>query len=278
MAPARAESQFGPHASGYATSPVHARGASLQRVVDLVQPQQHWRVLDVATGAGHMAAALAPHVADVVAADLTPEMLAEARKLAAARGLGNIATVRADAAALPFAAESFDLVTCRIAAHHFSDPRAVAEEFHRVLRGGGRLALVDNVAPDRALFPTAAEADLADAAEAYNAWERLRDPSHVRCLGLDEWREVLAGAGLAVTHCEWLEKPMELEAWADRMGASPETRQRLEILLRDSAGMLRTFLAPCEEDGRLRITLHEGIIVATRGEPARRVSRGRVER
>jgi SAM-dependent methyltransferase len=257
---------------------VHARGASLQHVVDLVQPQHHWRVLDIATGAGHMAAALAPHVASVVAADLTPEMLSEVRKLAATRGLGNIATVRADASALPFATESFDLVTCRIAAHHFPDPRAFAAEAHRVVRGGGRLALVDNVAPDPALFPTAAEADLADAASSYNAFERLRDPSHVRCLGLEEWRRVLAEEGFVVAHCERLEKAMEFESWADRMGASPETRERLRNVLRDSAGLLQTFLAPREDQGRLLFTLHEGIIVAARGEPRRRACRDPAER
>jgi SAM-dependent methyltransferase len=278
MASARAETQFGPHASAYATSPAHARGASLQCVVDLVQPQHRWHVLDVATGAGHMAAALAPHVASVVAADLTPEMLAEVGKLAAARGLENIVTVRADAGALPFAAESFDLVTCRIAAHHFADPRAFAAETHRVLQRGGRLALVDNVAPDRALFPTAAEADLADAAGSYNAFERLRDPSHVRCLGLEEWRRVLAEEGFVVAHCERLEKAMEFEPWADRMGASPETRERLRNMLRDSAGRLRTFLAPREDEGQLLFTLHEGIIVAARGESGRRARRDPAER
>lgn len=67
----RVEDQFGPNAAAYATSPVHARGASLQRVLELLDPQRHWHVLDLATGAGHMAAALAPHVARVLAADLT---------------------------------------------------------------------------------------------------------------------------------------------------------------------------------------------------------------
>jgi SAM-dependent methyltransferase len=272
MTPSRVETQFGRNAAAYATSPVHAQGASLQRVLELLEAQPDWHVLDVATGAGHMAAALAPHVARVVAADLTPQMLEEARKLAAARGLQNIVTVRAEARALPFATESFDLVTCRIAAHHFADPHAFAVEAYRVLRDGGWLALVDNVAPDRAIFPAAVGADLADAAASYNGFEKLRDPSHARCLGLEEWREVLAGAGFVVMHCERLEKQMELGVWADRMGVSAETRERLAGLLRGSAGLLRAFLAPREEDGRLHFTLHEGIVVATR--PGRGPARG----
>jgi SAM-dependent methyltransferase len=279
MAPSRVETQFGRHAAEYATSPVHAQGASLQRVLELLEAQPQWHVLDVATGAGHMAAALAPYVARVVAADLTPQMLEEARKLAAARGLENFVAVRADAAALPFASESFDVVTCRIAAHHFADPHAFAVEACRVLRDGGRLALVDNVAPDRAIFPAAAGADLADAAASYNGFEKLRDPSHGRCLGLEEWRELLTGAGFVVTHCERLAKEMDLRPWADRMGASPATRERLASLLRGSAGLLRAFLAPREEDGRLHFTLHEGIVVAARpGRETARVQAARAGR
>ena len=107
------QKQFGAHAAGYATSPVHAKGASLQRLIDLVQPEKHWRALDVATGAGHTALAFAPHVAEVTASDITDEMLAEAEKLARARGLANVIFAKADAMALPFADSSFELVTSR---------------------------------------------------------------------------------------------------------------------------------------------------------------------
>ena len=97
------EQQFGPNAPAYSTSAVHAKGASLPRMVELAAPEKHWVALDVATGAGHTAAAFAPHVARVIAADLTEEMLQEAAKLAASRGLANMETARADAGALPFA-------------------------------------------------------------------------------------------------------------------------------------------------------------------------------
>jgi SAM-dependent methyltransferase len=193
-------------------------------------------------------------------------MLAEARKLASERGLTNLETARADAAGLPFAADSFDLVTCRIAAHHFADPRGFAAEASRVLHGGGRLALVDNVAPDRALSPQETEADLAGAAACYNDFERLRDPSHDRCLGLEEWQGLLAETGFVVLHGELLAKPMDFASWADRMGVSPKMRQRLEGLLRNSSGVLGKFLAPRDEGGRLLFTLHEGIIIAARPE------------
>src|SRR5207253_1079707 len=104
-----------------ATSAVHAKGASLGRLVELVKPQADWQTLDVATGAGHSAAAFAPHVARAVASDITEEMLAEVRKLAASKSLANMEAVSADAEALPFEAGEFNLVTCRIAPHHFPD-------------------------------------------------------------------------------------------------------------------------------------------------------------
>ena len=90
-------------------------------------------MLDVATGAGHTALAFAPHVAKVTATDITEEMLAQAKKLAASRGLGNVKTVPAKAEDLPFPDMSFDLVTCRLAAHHFADVAAFAAEAFRVL-------------------------------------------------------------------------------------------------------------------------------------------------
>ena len=117
------QKQFGAAAADYAASAVHASGPSLGRLVALVSPQPHWHVLDVATGAGHTALAFAPLVASVVASDITGEMLAEASKLAAVRRLANVETTRAEAGNLPFPDASFDLVTCRLAAHHFPDPR-----------------------------------------------------------------------------------------------------------------------------------------------------------
>ncbi len=151
-----AQQQFGAAAADYATSTVHARGESLARLVELVEPKKRWRVLDVATGAGHTALALAPHVAKVTASDITEAMLAEAKKLASARGLANVKTVPAKAEDLPFPDMSFDLVTCRLAAHHFGDVAAFAAEAYRVLMPNGLLAVVDNISPDRDDLPRAA--------------------------------------------------------------------------------------------------------------------------
>ena len=256
------QQQFGAHAAAYATSAVHAKGESLARVVELVQPQRDWQALDIATGAGHTAAAFAPHVAHVIASDITEEMLEEARKLAAARDLADMETAVADAEALPFADARFDLVTCRIAAHHFPDvPRFVAE-VQRVLKAGGSFALVDNISPDALSTPGFTEPELADAAARYNAFEKLRDPSHGRCLGLGEWGAVITAAGLDVRHQEILPKSMEFAPWAARMDVDAPTIARLRSMLEEITPALQAFLKPREDAGALWFNLDEAIIVA----------------
>jgi ubiquinone/menaquinone biosynthesis C-methylase UbiE len=258
------QQQFGAHAAAYATSVVHAKGASLGRLVELVKPESHWQALDIATGAGHTAAAFAPHVARVIASDITDEMLDEARKLAVARGLGNMEAAVADAEALPFEDARFDLVTCRIAAHHFPDVPRFISEVTRVLKLGGTFALVDNISPDALSTPDFSEAELADAAAAYNTFEKLRDPSHGRCLGLAEWTELVAAAGLDVLHQEILPKAMEFPPWVARMDADAATTQRLRSMLENGTPALKAFLRPRIDAGALWFTLDEAILIARR--------------
>jgi len=263
MSKSLVQQQFGQHAAAYATSTVHAKGASLARLVELVAPQAAWQALDIATGAGHTAAAFAPHVAHVIASDLTEEMLREAAKLAAAKGFANMETARADAEALPFADERFDLVTCRIAAHHFPDVPTFAAEVRRALKGGGTFALVDNISPDVESTPGFALAELREAALAYNAFEKLRDPSHGRCLGMAEWTEVLSGQGLEVVHKERLPKDMEFQPWAERLGSDAPTIERLRTMLAEGSPALKAFLRPrLDEAGKLWFTLDEAIVIA----------------
>ena len=243
------QQKFGAAAADYASSKVHAKGQTLARLVELTTPEKHWRVLDVATGAGHTALAFAPYVAKVIASDITEPMLAEARKLAKARGFGNVATAHAQAEDLPFPDGSFHLVTCRLAAHHFADPAAFAAEAWRVLAPGGKIAIVDNISPD-----------VPDIASAYNAFEKLRDPSHGRCLGLGEWSDLLKQVGFAVTHTEQVDQDIEFAPWVERMRCGEPTVVRLKHLLGEQP--LRDVLLPRETDSGLVFTLQEGIILA----------------
>ncbi|PLX95467.1 MAG: SAM-dependent methyltransferase, partial [Desulfuromonas sp.] len=112
--------QYSQVGDAYVRSQTHATGVDLDDLLDMVQPQKDWQVLDVATGGGHTALTLAPHVQQVIAVDLTPNMVETARKFVCdEKGQSNVAFQLADAENLPFENGSFDLVTCRIAAHHF---------------------------------------------------------------------------------------------------------------------------------------------------------------
>ena len=256
------QQKFGAHAAAYATSSVHAKGASLGRLVELVKPEPQWQALDVATGAGHTAAAFAPHVAVVIASDVTDEMLAEARKLAVAKGFTNMETATADAEALPFEDARFDLVTCRIAPHHFPDIPIFVSEVWRVLKPGGTFALVDNIAPDAESTPGFSSTELRDASVTYNAFEKIRDPSHGRCLGMAEWSEVIADTGFDLSHKERLGKDMEFQPWAERLGADAATIERLRAMLTEGTPALQAFLRPRLADGNLWFTLDEAVVIA----------------
>ncbi len=255
-------SQFSGHAEKYATSVVHAKGASLDGLVSHLEPQPGWRVLDIATGGGHAAFALAPHVTEVVASDLTAEMLDVERTGAEARGLSNVSFEAADAEQLHFGRGSFDAVTCRIAAHHFSRVDLFLGEVARVLKPGGRFGLVDNVAPDVRSTPGYSGQALADTAADYNAFEKLRDPSHHKALQFTEWLAALDLAGLTVLQHDLINKPMAFQPWAERLGASADVIAELKRTVDQGSTALRAFLKPDENDGELWMTLTEAMIVA----------------
>ena len=239
------QEQFGVNAREYVTSRPHAKGASLQRLVEVVQPQPHWHALDIATAAGHTAFAFAPHVAHVHATDITAQMLTVAREQAEARGIANVTIEYADADNLPYPDGRFDLLTCRIAPHHFPDIDAFLRESVRVLRHGGILAVVDNVVPAGV------------AGDFVNAFEKLRDPSHGRCLSVEEWLAGYSNAGLELAHHELLEKQMVFENWAARH--DPVMQSYLQAMLWHGPPAAKAFLHPLKQDGQTLFHLQEGL-------------------
>lgn len=228
---------FARYAPAYTLSPSHRTGEDLQRLLTWLAPQGRGRLLDVATGSGHTALALAPLVEEVVGLDLTPAMGAEFIRQAQARGFSHVQFVLGAVEALPFPDGAFDWVTCRRAAHHFPNlPQALAE-MKRVLAPGGRLGIVDMIAPANS-----------EAARFLNELERIRDPSHQWAYDLKEWQDQIQRIGMQVIICETTEEILPWEQWwfpvpmdspavaqalARAMQAGPEAE---EVLLRRPEG------------------------------------------
>lgn len=208
---------FGRAARRYRDSDVHREGDDLATIGEWCR--EATRALDVATGAGHTASALADAgIGTVVAVDAAREMVATAVRTYDVPG------VVADAERLPFAADSFSAVACRIAAHHFPDPDAFVEEAARVLEPGGTFAFEDNVAP---------EDD--ELASFLNGVERLRDPTHVALSPVSLWRERFERAGLRVEETRRAKITLEFDAWTERTEVTESDRAELERRFREAS-------------------------------------------
>jgi SAM-dependent methyltransferase len=213
--------QFGRTAAAYVESATHARGEDLDRIVALATEHGGARLVDVGTGVGHTLRRVAPSFVSAIGVDATREMLEAGRGVLAGSGVANAILVQADATALPIASGSADVVTSRLAAHHFADAAAGFREIGRILRPGGLFVLVDNFAPDDPALQ-----------EFINELETLRDPSHVRNHTVRGWRDLLERAGLKTTvDSDIAVTKLTTENWLERSQTPPdraaEVRRRL---------------------------------------------------
>lgn len=233
--------RFGEAAAQYVESETHAAGPDLVRLVELVAPVADGRLLDVATGGGHVALALAPHAGLMVASDLTLEMLRAARRFITERGFSSVIYCTADAEYLPFIDASFSAVTCRIALHHVTNLDKILEEVCRVLCPGGCFGLVDSMVPD--------DIELADF---LNRMEKLRDPTHVRSRTQREWMNFLEAAGFRIKAAEVFKKVHDFPAWARRLSYLDETgREALERSFLEAPPNVAEYFRLNVSDGRL---------------------------
>jgi SAM-dependent methyltransferase len=202
-------------AEAYATGE-HKSGRELQLVVEYAAVTGRERVLDIGTGAGHTALALAPRVASVVLTDPVEAMLTAARRVLAEAGIRNAQFVEAIAEQLPFPDASFDIVTTRLAAHHFDDVPQAMREIARVLRPGGIFVFVDTIAPEDP-----------ESAAYQDEVESLRDPTHRRIYTGQQWIAFCDDAGFHVERTEVVRKAHAFEPWLERGGEDAATQQRV---------------------------------------------------
>jgi len=198
----RVKDEFTRQAETFSVSSAITDAALTQRFVDALGGAARGSVLDVACGPGILSAAIARGAREVVALDLTPEMLKKARQRCNEARLANVSFREGNAAELPFADAAFDAVVTRLSVHHFDRPGHVMSEIFRVLRPGGRLVIADVISSEER-----AESEL------QNAIEILRDPSHVRMLPGSELSALVNGAGFAIESQATWDKPREFEEW-----------------------------------------------------------------
>ena len=202
-----AQAQFGRQAAFYAESVTFRHGESLDAVTEFAALGRYGRVVDLGTGPGFTAFIMSPYAQQVLATDIAPGMLAQARRLTAERGLGNVGLMLAEAESLPFATDSLDAVTSRQAAHHFHALSGAVSEAWRVLKPGAPLILTDPAAP---------EGDFE--ASWMNDVEVRRDATHQRDRKVSEWWHLLEGAGFKLTHWSMAKVYLEFNDWVRRSG------------------------------------------------------------
>lgn len=230
--------RFSRVAVNYTRASFHTSAERLQEVLDLVRPQAGDLALDVATGTGNTAFALASHVRRVVGVDVTRAMVEEGRRIAAGRGIANVDWVLGDAQRLPFPDDVFDVDVVRAAPHHFSDVDAFMREAFRVLKPGRDAAFIDCAPPS-------------PARELLHEVEVRRDPSHVLSLTIDEWVPRLAQAGFRVERAEVRELDWDYGEWMQTQAVPGPLAAELSAVIEGSQGEAHAQLHPSRREGKL---------------------------
>jgi ubiquinone/menaquinone biosynthesis C-methylase UbiE len=254
MRPQSSRDQFNWNAEKYATSDVHRAGPSLPVLLTLASPRESDEALDVATGTGHTALAVAPRVKKVTGIDIAPKMLEQARLLAAEQNISNCTFVEGSAEEIPFPDEEFTLVTSRHAPHHFRQVDQFLKEVRRVLTPKGRFVMSDQIS---------SSPDLCDWVD---QWEQTRDPSHFRQRTVEEWREKFAAAQL-----QWIEHRivpyrLEFDWWVQQAGCSESVIAALIELASAASPHVRQSLG-LEFDSTDRVSAFQEPMLVVRAEP-----------
>jgi SAM-dependent methyltransferase len=242
--------QFTRQAAPFAAAAAIRNEEALQRIVRMAGAGPEDTVLDVACGPGLLACAFAPAVRHVTGIDVTPAMIEQARQLAVAKRVRNVTWDIAEVPPLPYGDGRFTVVTSRFAFHHILDPLAVLREMRRVCARGGRVVVADS-------SPLAAKAD------AFNAAEKLRDPSHVRAMPVEELLALFDRAGLREGRLEAYPLESELEDVLSRSFPEPGDADRVRRIYADSLAGDALGIQIRREDGKLRYGHPVSVIAAT---------------
>lgn len=215
----RVKEEFGRQAEALSAAQAFTDSWVLEQIYGAIKPTKMMNLLDLGCGPGIVTASLAPNVREVVAYDLTPEMLDKARQRCQKAGLKNVRFELGSAEQLPFKNESFDCVVTRLTIHHFPDPRGVTEEVVRVTRRKGKVVVADIVSSENE-----------EEAALHNALETLRDPTHVQMLSASGLLELLKTSGLGITSTVTWEMKRNYDEWI-RITNAPERVKPLYTIM-----------------------------------------------
>lgn len=241
--------QFTRQAVQFAASPTARSEEILERILRLAEPSPSDTALDVACGPGLLVCALAKHVRHARGIDLTPAMLEQARRTQQQEGVTNVSWDQGDVSAMPYGDDQFDIVTCRFAVHHFPDPLPVLREMRRVCRGGGRIVIADS-APARSK------------ADAFNAMEKLRDPSHTRALAIEETTELIVRAGLPQPQVERMRLVLDLDEFLRRSYPKEGDEARIRAMFEQALTEDVMDVQPRREGNNISFSVPVGICAA----------------
>jgi SAM-dependent methyltransferase len=244
--------QFTRQAIPFAEMPAHSNEESVKLLIDLAGVGPDDTVLDVACGPGLVACALAKVARHVTGIDLTPAMIEQAQAKQRVSGLTNLTWLVGDAVPLPFPDASFSVVVTRYSFHHFLEPKAVLAEMVRVCSPGGRVGVID-------VFTSSPEQ-----AEAYNRVEKLRDPSHVRALALEELTGLCHDAGLVSVRTAVFKLAMDLEVLLAASFPGPGDADRIRQTFASDVGVNRLGLGAVRKDGAIQFAFPIAIVVGER--------------
>jgi ubiquinone/menaquinone biosynthesis C-methylase UbiE len=247
--------QFTRQAVPFAEMPAHSNEESLRLLVGMAQVGPGDTVLDVACGPGLVACPLAEIARHVTGIDLTPAMIEQAQAKQRSKGLTNLTWLVGDAVPLPFPDAAFSVVVTRYSFHHFLAPRAVLAEMVRVCQPGGRVAVID-------VFTRSPEQ-----AGAYNRVEKLRDPSHVRALPLEELTELCHDAGLRNVRTAFFKLEMALETLLAASFPNTSDADRIRQTFADDVGVDRLGVGAHRRDGAVHFAFPIAVLVGNKGRP-----------
>jgi ubiquinone/menaquinone biosynthesis C-methylase UbiE len=249
--------EFTRQADDYAAAPIIRDLDHIARLVSVVAPRPEARVLEIATGPGHVAMAFAKVTREVIGVDLTEAPLKIAERMRVERGLHNVSFRQADVETrLPFGDNEFDVVVCRFAVHHFENPAIVIGEMARVCRIDGTVAVEDLISSEHPVR-----------AEYYNRFERLRDTSHTRALALSELVKTIASTGLEIMRFESAALKNPVDRWFTSAQTTPDREAEARAMIERDLSEDLSGARPSRIDDELFFTHRVAIVTARKLKP-----------